>query len=733
MSAASGARPTAPAGRTRRVRTPICLQSENTECGAACLGSVLAYHGRWVSLGELRNACRVGRDGSSAADVLRAARFYGLEAKGWRRTLSRLHEVPLPAIVFWEFNHFVVLEGVGRNSFHINDPGAGHLTVDLDTFDRGFTGIVLQLEKGPGFEPNAKPPGAIPRLWEWLGEFRPAVALSAALGLLLSIVLLVFPLMVTVLVDQVLILGQVAWGPVVVGIMAGLALLAYCLAWMQARALRRLAVSMSIVRSDRFLGHLLRLPATFFTHRFAGDLMVRAKMIDQVALEGASRMVQVSIEVLMCLAFLVAMLVYDPLLAAVVLALAVLWSALVTFLSRLRTDYNHLLRREQGLVAGLVMGGMRTLASIRAAAGENSFIARWGGYQANEINARQAFEEIGYVVEALPGLFIILGSAFVLGIGGWKIAEGEMTVGMLMGFYILSNNFFYPIGRLMTFVNELHAKEAELARFDDVLRTEAATRRDDEDATPGVRTVDGRLRLPGRVELRNVTFGFQEGKPPLIEDFSLTLRPGERVAITGPSGSGKTALSLLVAGFHKPWSGEILYDGHRIEDIPVDVFTASLGIVDQQPMLFSGSVRDNLTFWSPTVPDGRIRAAARDARVHETVAARPGGYDARVYEGGRNFSGGEQQRLEIARALVSDPSILILDEATSALDTITEVEIDRNLRRRGCSCLIVAHRLSTIRDSDLIIVMQEGREVQRGRHEDLVEVEGAYRRLVHVQ
>ena len=720
------------ARRVRRRRTPVVLQNEVTECGAACLRSVLAYYGRWVSLGELRTACSVGRDGSSAADILRAARSYGLHAQGWRRPLARIHLAPLPAILFWELNHFVVLEGVGRGRYQLNDPASGHLVVDAKTFDRGFSGIVLQFAPGPEFRPSGKPPGVLRRLWAWLRDFKPALLLTTLVGLLLALSSLAVPLLLTVLVDQVLARDQVAWRGAMIGLMGGLGVATYLLAWWQLRGLRRLAVRIGIIRSDQFLTHLFRLPMQFFTTRLAGDLMTRMQLIDSIARQGAGQLVSVVVELVMTLAFLGVMIAYQPMLAGAVLLLGILGGVLVRLLARLRTDHNHRLRRQHGLLIGMAMAGLRTIQSIRATAAENSFFSRWSGYQANELNARQSFEELRHVVDAVPGLFLVLGSALVLGLGGGQVVAGTMSIGMLIGFYVLAGNFLRPIGRLVQFTNELQTMDADLQRVEDVLSVPAAEPAGADAAIPDGRiaTLDGRLRLTGRVELRNVTFGFQPNKPPLLENFSLLIEPGQRVAVVGSTGSGKTSLMRLVAGVYRPWSGEILFDGHRAEEIPRAVLAASVGMVDQHPVLFDATVRENLTFWNPTVPDKHVVAAARDADLHDTIVARPGGYDARIEENGRNLSGGQQQRLEIARALVHNPSLLILDEATSSLDALTEVRIDGAVRRRGCSCLIVAHRLSTIRDSDLIVVLERGTEVQRGRHEQLMAEGGLYRRLV---
>ena len=724
-------------GAGPRLRTPLFLQLQATDCGAACLGIVLAHFRRWVSLEELREACGVGRDGSSAADIMRAARAYGLETTGWRREPRQLRRMPLPIILFWEFKHFVVLEGFGDGRYHLNDPASGHRTVDEETFDRSFTGVALVAQPGEAFQPGGRPPGVLRRLWPWLREFKPTLAFAAGCGLLLAVPGLALPLLLSVFVDHVLGRGQLGWGGALAGAMAASAGLIYMLTWLQARALRTLAIHLSIGQADRYLTRLLRLPMQFFAHRFAGDLTSRMQLIDLVARTGAGQLVGVAIELVMSLAFLALMLAYDVPLGIFVAALGVLCLALMRVIARLRTDHNHRLRREQGLLLGVGMAGLRGIESLRATASEHDFFARWSGHQARELNARQQFSELGHVNEALPLLFLMLGGAAVLGLGGWRMMTGEMTVGMLVGFYVVAGNFLRPVGRFVQFADLLHTLEADLQRLDDVFDAPedpglAARETGAGDSGGILATIGGRLRLTGRVELRDVTFGFQRNRPPLIENFNLTIEPGQRVAVVGPSGSGKSTLALLAAGVYRPWSGEILFDGRPRDEIPREVLTDSVSIVDQHPVLFAATVRDNLTLWNPTVPESHLVAAARDAQIHEDILGRSAGYDGDVEEAGRNFSGGQRLRLEIARALVSQPSVLILDEATSGLDPITEARVDDALRRRGCACLIVAHRLSTIRDSDRIIVLDRGRAVQHGTHDELMAAgDGLYREFLH--
>ena len=720
----------------RRLRTPVVMQLNATDCGAACLGIVLAQFGRRVSLEELREACGVGRDGCNAGDLVRAAKRYGVKGEGWRREIHQLATMPPPTILFWGFNHFVVLEGIGKDRWFINDPASGHRVVDRDTFDRDFTGVVLTFEPGETFRPGGKSPGVLRRLWPWLREFKASLAFAALCGLLLVVPMLALPLLLSVFVDHVLVGGQPGWGAALAGAMAAASGATWLLTWLQMRSLRKLAIRLSINQSDRYITRLLRLPMQFYAHRYAGDLASRIRLIDQVAEVGASQLTGLSIELLMSIAFLALMLAWDLPLALVVAGLGALCLLAMRVTVRLRRDQNHRLRRDQGLLQGVGMAGLRTVDTLRATAREDDFFSLWSGRQATELQARQKFAELGHVTLALPDLFHLLGAAAVLGVGGWRVMSGEMSTGTLMGFYVLAVNFLNPIGRFAQFSDQLETLEADLERLDDIFNAPEDAELDARKSDPvrNIATFRGRLRLIGQLEMRGVTFGYQRNRPPLIENFNLTIEPGQRVAVVGPSGSGKTTLTLLAAGAYRPWSGEILFDGHARHAIPREVLTASASIVDQHPTLFAGTVRDNLTMWNAQTPDEHLTAAARDAEIHEEIIARPFGYDSHVEEGGCNFSGGQRQRLEIARALVNNPTLLILDEATSALDALTELRIDDNLRRRGCSCLIIAHRLSTIRDADRIIVLNRGRVVEEGTHEALISAEDSfYGKFLHGQ
>ena len=729
-SAESSKKPVREHGK-RRVTTPLLMQTHATECGAACLGSVLAYFGRWVPFTELRGKCEVSRDGSTAAGIARAAKHYGLECKGRSAQVHQLKKIPLPLILFWEFNHFLILEGFDHRRFYLNDPSTGRRILSAEEFSTGFSGVALQFNPGPEFQPGGVRLNLLQRIPLWLRGAWSALAHVVVCGLMLAVLALVTPAMLGIFVDRVLGENE-PWGVLVAGVMAAAAVLVYGLTWLKQRWLQRLSIRISVIAGNRCLSQLLRLPVEFFSHRLAGELTVRVLFIDKIAKGLSEHFLGVLIEIAMSAVFLAVMVAYDPTLALIVLVLAMLNAALVRVITRIRTDESHALRREQGLLVGVGTLMLNQTDRLRMTAEDDGFFSRWSGHQARELAARQRFSELSHVNAALPNLFMVLGNAAVLTFGATHVMAGELTLGALVGFYIVAAMFLEPVGRFVEFADERQALETDMQRLDDITETPedpGLTRR--HQASETIATLNGRLRLAGQVELRGVTFGYNRGRPPLIKDFNLTIKPGQRVAVVGPSGSGKSTLSRLVSGIYHPWSGEILFDGRPRHEIPGEVLSRSLSMVDQHVVLFSATVRENIALWNPAVPDDDVVDAARDACIHDEILSRPLGYATQVEEDGGNFSGGQRQRLEITRALVGNPTVLILDEATSALDAATEESVDDALRRRGCSCLIVAHRLSTVRDCDEIIVLEKGVEVQRGTHDELMTDEnGLYYRLV---
>ncbi|MYD79764.1 MAG: ATP-binding cassette domain-containing protein [Gammaproteobacteria bacterium] len=714
----------------RRITTPVVLQMHATECGAACLGSVLGYFDRWVPLTELREKCEVSRDGSSAASIKRAASHYGLECKGLSLQAEQLKKLDLPLILFWQFSHFVVLEGYSDRHFHINDPATGRRTISSDEFAKHYSSIALQFSPGDDFQTGGELPNLFAQLKSVLDGSWNTLAGIAVCGLLLALFTLVIPIALGTLVDGI-VEQQGNWVAVIISLLTG-GVLVYLLSLLKHRLLGRLAVRTSVKGYDRGLSRLLRLPVDFFEHRLVGDLTDRVSSIDRITKNLTTQFLVLFVDVAMSAVLLVAMFVFSFVLTLFVLFLATVHFLFDRVLRRPRAVRTQAMRREQGLLIGVGMQMLNHADNLRMTGSDDRFFSRWSGQQARELQARHSLSELNSLSSAFPEFIGGLRTAAVLAFGGFLVFDSQMTLGTLVGFWILSEMFLEPIGRFLLFSDRRQAIETDLQRLDDIQKTseDRIFRRRNGDSA-SIPTFKGKLQLTGHIELRNVTFGYNRSRPPLIKDFNLTIKPGQRVAVVGPSGSGKSTLARLVAGISYPWSGDILYDGHPRNEIPIEVLRRSISMVDQQAILFSATVRDNITLWNSAVPDDIAIEAARDACIHDEILVRPQGYATIVAEGGVNFSGGQRQRLEIARALASNPTMLILDEATSALDAATEEAVDDGLRRRGVTCLIVAHRLSTVRDCDEIVVLNKGIVEQRGTHEELIdERDATYYKLV---
>lgn len=731
MAAAAASQSTTGIPARRRVRTPTVLQMEAVECGAAALAMVLAHHGRWVPLEELRVACGVSRDGSKASNLIRAAGTYGLVGRGFSKEVRELGALPLPCVLFWNFNHFVVLEGFGKKGFHLNDPAYGPRVVPPAEFDQAFTGVVLTFQPGPDFRRAGEKPGLVGSLRRRLVGSETGLAFVTLAGLALVVPGLVVPTFSRVFVDEVLVAGRRDWVQPLLAGMALTALLRAGLVWLRQTYLMRLHAKLAVSMSGQFFWHVLRLPVVFFTQRYGGEIGGRVQINDHLASLLSGQLAGNAIDLLLVFAYAGLMLRYDVPLTVVGLATAALNVVALRHFSRRRIDGSRRLRQEEGNLAGTSMSGLQMMETLKATGTESDFFARWSGYQTKAVNIRQQLALYDQFLNTIPPLLSALNTAAILVLGGLYVMEGRLTVGMLVAFQSLMASFTGPFHSLVSLGGMLQDVHGSLARLDDVLR-----HRPDPQVPatpPGPGEGPPPERLAGRLELRGLTFGYSRLDPPLIEELSLTVEPGQRVALVGGSGSGKSTVSRLICGLYQPWSGEILLDGRPRAEHARATLTGSLALVDQDIFLFDGTVMENLTLWDTTVSETDVVQAAKDGCIHEDIAARPRGYDSRVAEAGANFSGGQRQRLEIARALAGNPSVLVLDEATSALDPVTEKIIDNNLRRRGCTCVIVAHRLSTIRDCDEIIVLQRGRVVQRGRHEELMAVEGPYADLIKAE
>ncbi|MFK0284387.1 NHLP family bacteriocin export ABC transporter peptidase/permease/ATPase subunit [Streptomyces sp. NPDC090499] len=717
-----------PKGRGRTVRTPTVLQMEAVECGAASLSMVLGHYGRHVPLEELRIACGVSRDGSRASNLLKAARSYGLTAKGMQMDLAALADVQGPAILFWEFNHYVVYDGMGRRfgrrGVYINDPAKGRRFVPMEEFDGSFTGVVLVLEPGDGFERGGRRPGvlgAMPARLRGTAGTMPAAVLAS---LLLVVVGAAVPALSRQYIDLFLIGGQTSLLTVLFAAMGTCVLLTLVLTWLQQANLLHGRIVSSTLTSARFLRHLLRLPVTFFAQRSPADLVQRLQSNDQVAETLARDLAAAGVDAVVVVLYAVLLYTYDVQLTFLGIGVALLNIVAMRLVVRLRATRTAKLRADTARLTNTSYTGLQLIETMKATGGEDGYFRRWAGQHASTLEEQQRLGVPSAWLGVVAPTLATVNSALILWIGGMRAVEGGISVGLLVAFQSLVTRFTAPLTRLNGVAGRIQDFAADVARLKDVENFEA----DPIYARPG--TGDSTRRLQGHVELQNISFGYSPLDKPLLTGFDLTVGPGRQVALVGGSGSGKSTVSRLISGLYAPWEGVIRIDGQRLEDIPRGALAASVSFVDQDVFLFEGSVRDNVALWDPSIPDEAVVEALRDAALYDVVARRPGGIHSRVEQDGRNFSGGQRQRLEIARALVRRPSILVLDEVTSALDAETELTVMDNLRRRGCACVVIAHRLSTVRDSDEIVVLQHGTVVERGRHDELVAHGGAYAALV---
>lgn len=737
----------------RPVRTPVVLQMESTECGAASLGIVLGFFGRHVPLEELREACAVSRDGMNALKLVEVARRYHLEARGFRYDLDDLAMLAGPFVVFWHQNHFLVVEGFARRKVHLNDPASGRRQVSYEEFAEGYSGVTLVLRPGEEFhpEPRGRRQHPVATMLSLVGQARAGLAYALIAGLAVVVPTTAAAMLTSIFVSQVLESHDTAWVGRVVAVAAVIVVAQFSLILFQQRVLLRLQTKLSIRMSAGFLWHLLRLPLRFFDARSPGGLVSRVQLNFQVAQLLSGQLATVAIGVLTMALYGVVLFLLDWRLALVALAVASCNAATLVGVSRARVAVNQNLQQNLVRLSGYSYLGISLIEDLKATGGESEFFSRWSGTQARALNAEQ---RLGFLTQSLlvvPGFLTMLDVVVILAVGGSLVIDGALSLAALIAFQMLASAFFAPISQVVSVASQFQNARAWLQQVDDVTTQRLDPRAGDAgllDDDPGAGEVARRHlqvrhsapgppsagtaagRLSGQVELRGLSFGYVPGEAPLLENLNLVVEPGQRVAFVGPSGSGKSTIANLVAGLLQPWEGEIRFDGLLPEEINPEVLGASLAKVDQAVMLFRASVAQNIAFFDESIAPGALVRAAQDACVASEIEARAGGYSHLVEERGANFSGGQRQRLEIARALAGDPSILVLDEATSALDAVTEQRLDTHLRQRGCTSLIVSHRLSTIRDCDQILVLDQGQVVERGTHRQLLGRDGSYARLV---
>lgn len=705
---------------------PVIMQMEATECGAASLAMVLAYHGLWLPLEQAREDCGISRDGSKMSNIGKAAMRHGMEVHVYKYGLQSVQQkVEYPAIIHWNFSHFVVLQGFEKGRALINDPARGRVKVTMEEFDRSYTGMVLCMKPTEAFVPGGKPESVWKFAADRLHGSRSAIVMLMITGVLASAHTLVIPAFSRLFTDDIITAGAEALLAPLLGIMLLTAAFALVAGLLNSTNTYRVMGKLSTSSNSSFLWHVLHLPMRFFSLRQPGDLAGRQSLNDSVASTLVGQLSPLLNEVVLVVCYLIIMFRYSVSLSCIGIGAVALTMVAGLLVSRVVVESQRRQMRDMSMVSNATYGGIDMIETIKVSGGENGYFETWAGYAASAQRAQVEQERGTRFLTGVTSLIQSLSNAAVLLVGAWLIMDGHFTAGMLTAFQGVLRMFMQPATALVAGIQAIVQMRTSMERIGDVMRYE-------EQPQSAVPLDEGTVyeKLSGDIEVRNVTFGYSPLDEPVLRDFSLRIHPGDKIAIIGRSGCGKSTIAKLISGLYEPWSGEILYDGKRRLDIPKEVFCGSLMVVDQDGYLFADTIYDNIKLWDETIANATAIQAARDAQIHEDIMARPRGYDHRMREGARDFSGGQRQRIEIARVLSGEPTIAIFDEATSALDAKTEYELTQAVAARGITSIVVAHRLSTIRDADLILVMDRGRVVQQGTHEELYAQDGPYRTLV---
>ena len=709
-----------------RVKVPTILQMEATECGAASLSMILAHYNLWLPLEKLRQECGVNRDGSKASCVLRAARNRGCNAQGYKRNADRLKEVgEFPLIIHWEFNHFVVLEGIKGEKVFLNDPAMGRRTVEWKDFKTSYTGVALQIEPNENFKPEGERYNIFKAVAEKLSQDKWAALFILLLNFGMIIPGLASPVFSQIFLDDILTKKHSDWMFNFMLAMTVSFLVCGTMNFLQAVILTRWQRKLTLSDSSKFFWHLLRLPMQFFNQRYAAEVASRVNYNESIAGVLSGPAATSILNLFVAIFYLLLLLQYNVTLTIIGVVFSSVNIIIFFALRRHLTDMQMKIQQDAGKGYGVAMNGLSMIETIKANGNEADFFAKWAGYKAKVLSASQEVALWQMTATIIPTLLGGINGALIMTLGGFSIMDGAMTAGMFMAFQNLMGSFQAPVNSLLGLGSTLQTTEMQMQRLNDVNRYEI------DDLNCSEEKISGKVeRLSGELELKNISFGYSPLEKPLLKDFNLHIKPGHWVAVVGASGSGKSTVAKIVTGIYEEWSGEVKFDGKIRRKIPRASIVNSVSAVDQDIFQLTGTVTENLTLFDDSIKKSDVIQAAKDACIHEDILQLDDGYDAKVSEGGLNFSGGQRQRLEIARALAINPSLLILDEATSALDPVTEQKILENIRRRGCSCLIVAHRLSTIRDADEIIMLSHGEVVERGKHREMIQHDGFYKKLI---
>ena len=708
--------------RNKIAKVPMVMQMEAVECGAASLTMILAHYGKWLPLEQVRADCGVSRDGSSAKSILRAARNYGLEAKGFRMEPEAL-EGTQPAIIHWNFEHFVVFRGFDKKgNAYLNDPGSGPVKWPMEEFRKHFTGICLTFKPTEHFKKEGEQTSILSYIRKNLSGAGEAFWLTFTFALMTAFITLLTPLFTRIFLDEILSGKNADWAMWFFMAMGALAAYQFFVVLLQTRYSKRIAGHLALKGNREYLYHLLRLPMSFFSMRHVGDLQQRMHLNEQITHSLVDVLAPQVINIGLLLLYLVLMFSYSTWLTLIGIVAAAVNLGIVKYFSKVRINLIRSMEQSEGQYFSATISCIDNMESIKAAGAEMGFFKYWSGLWAHKFNMNANADKQQTQMALLPVLANGLVNMAVLVLGAYLILQGNLTVGMLMAFQGFMGSFLQPVNAIVNASQTIVEMRSQMERVEDVMKYPEDHRDNEGEVVQG--------KLGGLLELKHVTFGYSPLQPPLIEDFNLRIEPGHSVAFVGSSGCGKSTLAKLISGLYKPWSGEILFDDRPIESISNEELTNSVAVIDQNVVLFDDTVAQNIRMWDPSIEDFTMMIACNDAQIRADIVSRPEGFGTKIVKGGQNFSGGQRQRIEMATALAKEPAILIMDEATSALDPKTEDEVMRRIRRMGPTQIIVAHRLSTIRDCDEIIVMDQGKILQRGRHEELIEQDGMYRDLM---
>ena len=705
-------------------KTPVVLQLEIVECGAACLAMVMAYHKKWEPLERLRIDCGVSRDGSSAKNILLAARMYGFNAQGYRLEPSRIKTLPMPCIIHWNMNHFVVLKKINKKYAYLNDPSRGEVRVSIEQFNSSFTGMAISITPGAEFKPSGKPVSVVPFVKERLKGAAPIFTFVLIVGALSAVFGAIMPLFNRVFVDDLLSGIHPEWALPFIALFLIISFFNLLLQYIDIKTNLKITAKFAVVSSSVFMWHALRLPIEFYSSRNAGDIAARLGENDGISMSLIRLFAPILIDAFMMVFYLVIVLRYSVALTIIGFASLLINYGVNKFINDKNIDISRVSSRDSGKLSSMTVAGLEMIETIKSSGAEDGFFEAWSGCHAAVNSSKIKSLRLNQTVGLIPQIVSQATNIIILLLGANLIMTGNMTVGIFFAFQGFLSAFLSPFLKLINTRLEMNRTKISMERVQDVLNYKPDVEFTEFDMSKNI------SKLSGKVEIKDLTFGYSRLSAPTIENLSLTLKPGESVALVGASGCGKSTVTKLISNLYKPWSGEILFDGLKIEEIPREIFTGSVSVVEQDIVMFMDSINNNIKSWDKSIEDFEVILASKDAQVYNAVISREGGYSSEVLEGGKNFSGGERQRLEIAGALCREPTILVLDEATSALDAKTEYDLIKAVRDRGISLLIVAHRLSTIKDCNEIIVLDKGKVVQRGTHDELYASEGKYRELV---